>query len=108
MSWNLLIYSPEGTSLGEPAAVKTALENAFPGFEWRTFTEGGLIVDGGFTLDLAIEEGAVRDIYTNGGYNHIRQLAALCQRQHWAMADAQEGEDIDLDDPVKWYEERME
>lgn len=83
-----MIYSPQGTSLDAPKSVKAALDHAFAGLEWRSPTEAGLLVDGGFTLDLTVEDGTVKDIYTNGGYNHLRLLAALCQVQEWAMADA--------------------
>lgn len=111
MSWNLLIYKPGDTSdtfapLGNIDAVTQAFTAAFVGLEWASPTEAALPVDGGFRLELTAEGGTVRDVYTDGGFNHIRQFAALCKREGWRMADAGEGEDVDLDDPQRWYEER--
>jgi hypothetical protein len=111
MSWNLLICksgeTPETLApLGHLAAVKQAFTAAFIGLEWVSATEAALPVDGGFRLVLAVERGAVQDVYTHGGFNHIRQFAALCKREGWLLTDAQEGEEVDLDDPQRWYEER--
>lgn len=111
MSWNLLIYKPGDTSqsskpLGELDAVTEVFDAAFVGLAWESPTQAVLPVNGGFRLDLTEEDGAVQDVYTHGGFNHIRQLAELCKREGWRMADAQEGEDVDLDDPQKWIEER--
>jgi len=111
MSWNLIIYRPGKTPeqlepLGEFNAVKTAFSAAFLGLEWESPKEATLPVDGGFQLEFTEEDGIVQDVYTHGGYNHIRQFAALCKRNGWRMADAQEGEDVDLEDPQKWYDER--
>ena len=52
------------------------------------------------------EDDLVSDIYTRGGYNHLRPLADLCRREGWRLGDAQEGEDVDLDDPYRSYEQR--
>ena len=110
MSWNLLIYKPGETTqnnepLGELDAVTAAFTAAFIGLEWESPTEAALPVDGGFRLELTEEDGTVQDVYTHGGFNHVRQFAALCKREGWRMADAQEGEDVDFDDPQKWFEE---
>jgi len=111
MSWNLLIYKPGKTEqtaepLGPIDAVTAAFNSAFPALHWVGATEASLLVDGGFAFELAVEGGTVQDVYTNGGYNHLRDFAALCKREGWRIADAQEGEDVDLDDPYRWYEER--
>jgi hypothetical protein len=113
MSWNLLIYKPGATTgqnepLGDLKAVTDALNAAFIALQWESPTEATFPVDGGFRLELTDQDGIVQDIYTHGGFNHIRQLAALCKREGWRMAEAQEGEDIDLDDPQRWIEERSE
>jgi len=111
MSWNLLIYRP-GTSnqttnpLGPLDAVTEKLNASFPGLVWDSPKECGLKVDGGFLAELTVEDDVVSDIYTRGGYNHLKPLAALCQREGWRLGDAQEGEDVDLHDPYRWYEER--
>jgi hypothetical protein len=68
--------------------------------------EAILPVARGFRLELRTEEDVVQDIYTDGGFDHIKQLAALCKREGWRIADAQEGEEVDLDEPQKWYDER--
>jgi len=111
MSWNLIIYKPGDTPqqnqpLGDLESVTEAFTAAFIGLEWESPTEAALPVDGGFRLEFTEEAGMVHDVYTHGGFNHIRQFAALCKREGWRMADAQEGEDVDLDDPQKWFEER--
>jgi len=71
----------------------------FSGLDWPTSTECELTVDGGFSVTWTVEEEEVQDGYTNGGFNHLNELAAVCKKQGWRIADAQEGEDIDLDDP---------
>jgi len=111
MSWNLLIYKNGPTpqkaeSLGDIGVVTKALNGEFPTLVWETSTEAELPVHRGFSLSLRVEGGAVQDIYTNGGFDQIVQLAALCKRQGWVLADAQEGEDVDLNDPKGWYQER--
>ncbi len=58
-------------------------------------------------MDLNLEEGFVQDIYTHGGFPLVPQLAVLCRQEGWQIADAQEGENIDLDNPLQWFEERM-
>jgi hypothetical protein len=113
MSWNLIIYKPgetpeETQPLGKVQVVTDAFNAAFLALEWESPTEAALPVDGGFRLELTEEDGMVQDVYTHGGYNHIRPLAALCKREGWRMADAQEGEDVDLNDPQRWYEERSQ
>lgn len=110
MSWNLLIYKPgdmpqQNLPLGDLDAVTAAFTAAFTGLEWQSPTEAVFPVDGGFTLEMTEEDGAVQDVYTDGGFNHITQLAALCKREGWRMADAQEGEDVDLDEPQRWFDE---
>jgi len=111
MSWNLIIYRPgetpqENQPLCDIDAVTTAFSAEFAALEWESPTQAALPVDGGFLLELTVKDGAVQDIYTHGGFNHIRQFAALCLREGWRIADAQEGDDVDLDDPQRWYEER--
>ncbi len=111
MSWNLIIYKPGETPqqnqpLGDLESVTEAFTAAFIALEWESPTEATLPIDGGFRLELTEEDGTVQDVYTHGGFNHIRQFAALCKREGWRMADAQEGEDVDLDDPQRWMEER--
>lgn len=76
-----------------------------PSLEWESSSEAVLPVERGFSFELNVEGDAVQDIYTNGGYDHLRELAALCKREGWRIADAQEGEDIDLDNPYAGYEE---
>lgn len=107
MSWNLLIHN-DGEPLGEIAEVTRKFDAAFRGLEWESPTEAALAVDGGFRVELSAEGGTVEDIYTHGGFHHIKELAELCKREGWHMADAQEGEDVDLDDPQRWYDERSE
>jgi len=103
MSWNLLIYrageEDEMAPLGSLASVTKALNGAFPGLVWPTPTECELNEEGGFSISWTVEDGEVRDGYTHGGYQHLKALAALCKQQGWHLADAQEGEELDLDDP---------
>src|ERR1044072_1401873 len=103
MSWNLLIYrsgeDEKMASLGSLASVTSALNGAFPELKWSKPTECEMNVEGGFSIAWTVEEGAVRDGYTSGGFNHLKELAALCKKEGWRIADAQEGEDINLDDP---------
>jgi hypothetical protein len=98
-----MIYRPgaddEMAPLGNLALVKNAMRGAFPELEWRSATECGLYVDGGFIVEWTVNGEEVSDGYTNGGYNHLRELAVLCKKMGWRIADAQEGEDIDLDHP---------
>ncbi len=108
MSWNLLIYKPgadegEQAPMGTVESVSDALKAAFPGLQWDSATECTLPVDKGFTISLTAEEDTVGDLYTSGGYYHLKPLAALCKRQGWRIADAQEGKDIDLDNPYGSY-----
>jgi hypothetical protein len=111
MSWNLLIYRPGATGkktdpLGPMDVVKEKLNAAFLGLAWDSPPECGLKVEGGFLAELSVENNLVSDIYMSGGYNHLKPLASLCQREGWHLGDAQEGEDVDLDDPYGWYEGR--
>ena len=76
---------------------------AFPNLEWPRPTECELNVERGFSIEWTLEGLEVKDGYTNGGYDHLKQLAELCKKQGWSLADAQEGEDIDLDDPYASY-----
>ncbi len=116
MSWNLFIYKvdpnadpdtdpaeEETLPLGSPGEVAAALNAAFPGLRWPKEEECELPADNGFIIELNIEDGVVSDLYTHGGYDHLRQLAGLCIQHGWCMADAQEGEDIDLHDPYATY-----
>jgi len=107
MSWNLLIYragkDEEMASLGSLASVSKALGETFPGLEWPTPRGCELNIEGGFTIEWTVSGGAVCDGYTCGGFHHLRQLATLCKQQGWRIADAQEGEDLDLDDPYASY-----
>jgi len=51
-----------------------------------------LPVGAGFLLELTEEDGIVEDMYTHVAYHHIQRFAALCKREGWKMADAEEGE----------------
>jgi|SRR5580765_122456 len=108
MSWNLLIYKP-GADEGEQAPMGTvkhvseALTVAFPGLQWDSQTECSLPVQNGFIVTLTVEGDSVSDLYTRGGYYHLKPLAALCKKQGWRIADAQEAEDLNLDDPYASY-----
>lgn len=107
MSWNLLIYkhrdSPQSNaSLGSLETVTAAFTSAFNGLEWVSTTEAALPLVSGFRLELTEEDGTVRDVYTHGGFHHLSRFAALCKSEGWRMADAQEGEDVDLDYPQGW------
>jgi len=111
VSWNLLIYRPGANNettnpLGPLSAVTEKLNASFPGLVWDSPTECSLEVDAGFLVELTVENDVVTDIYTRGGYNHLKPLAALCHREGWRLGDAQEGEDVDLHDPYQWYEQR--
>lgn len=107
MSWNLLIYRPGEDEapfpLGDLATVRRVMDATFPGLDWPQDTECQLAVDGGFSITWTVNGHEVQDGYTNGGFNHLKELAALCLQQGWQMADAQEGEDIDLDDPYATF-----
>jgi hypothetical protein len=110
MSWNLLIYKPgagegEQAPMGTIESVTNALNAAFPALQWDSATECILPVDKGFAISLTLttEDNAVSDLYTRGGYYHLKPLAALCKGQGWRIADAQEGEDLNLDDPYASY-----
>jgi hypothetical protein len=113
MSWNLIIYKTDRTGgqiepLGDLDRVTNALNGAFIALEWESLTAAELPadVDGGFRVNLTMQDGKVQDIHTDGGFNHLREFAGLCTREGWRMADAQEGEDVNLRDPLKWYQER--
>lgn len=105
MSWNLLIHN-DGEPLGDISDVTRKFDDTFRGLDWESPAEAALQVGGGFRLELTVEDGMVQDIYTHGGFQQIKELAALCKREGWHLADAQEAEDVDLDDPQRWYEER--
>lgn len=111
MSWNLIIYKTDRTGgqiepLGDLDRVTNALNGAFIALEWESPFTAELPVDGGFRVNLTMQDGRVQDIHTDGGFNHLREFAGLCTREGWRMADAQEGEDVNLRDPQKWYQER--
>ena len=109
MSWNLLIYHPDPVTgaplpLGSPAEVTALLDATFSGLRWRSPQDCELSVDGGFSISLTVEVGGVSDLYTRGGYNHLREFAGLCRQHGWHIMDAQEGEELDLDDPYSTYD----
>ncbi|MEY4198773.1 MAG: hypothetical protein RLZZ265_513 [Verrucomicrobiota bacterium] len=104
MSWNLLIHN-EGEPLGGIADITSKFNAAFRGLEWTSPNEAGM-PDQSIRLEITETDGLVQDIYTHGGFGHIKQLAALCKREGWRVTDAQEGEDVDLEDPQRWYDER--
>lgn len=111
MSWSFLIYRPGKTRqttepLGKIGDVTAAVNAAFKGLEWRSPTEASLPVHGGFLLELTEENGVVEDMYTHVAYHHIQRFAALCKNQGWRMADAEEGEDVDLENAQRWIEDR--
>ena len=111
MSRKLIIYktgrTPEEIApLGDLARVTDALNGAFIDLEWESRTAAALPVEDGFRVILTMRGATVQDIHTDGGFNHLREFAGLCKRQGWRMADAQEGEDVDLDDPQRWLAER--
>jgi hypothetical protein len=89
MSWNLLIYraAADGEStepLGPLQSVTEMLNGAFPGLLWGSPTKCSLEVEGGFTAELTVEDDIVSDVYTRGGFNHLKPLAALClQEKTW-------------------------
>jgi hypothetical protein len=113
MSWNLIIYKTDQMGeriqpLGDIDRVTSALNGAFIALEWESPTTAELPadVDGGFRVNLTMQNGMVQDIHTDGGFNHLREFAGLCTREGWRMADAQQGEDVNLRDPQKWYQDR--
>jgi len=113
MSLNLVIYKVGRTSqevepLGNLQAVTDALNGAFIDLEWQSPVTAALPVDldGGFRVKLTMQGGKVQDVYTDATANHIRQFAGLCNRQGWRMADAQEKEEFDVNDPQKLYLEQ--
>lgn len=113
MSWNLIIYKTDQIGeriqpLGDLDRVTSALNGAFIALEWESPTTAELPadVDGGFRVNLTMQNGMVQDIHTDGGFNHLREFAGLCTREGWRMADAQQGEDVNLRDPQKWYQDR--
>jgi len=111
MSWNLIIYKTDRMGgqiepLGDLDRVTNALNGAFIALEWESPFTAELPVDGGFRVNLTMQDGRVQDIHTDGGFNHLREFAGLCTREGWRMADAQEGEDVNLRDPQNWYKER--
>ncbi len=102
MSWSLLIHN-NGEPIGTSDEVRSALNSVFNGLEWSSDSECSLPIRGGFIINWAIEEGTVQDGYTNGGFNHLKEFVSLCKAQGWGLADAQEGEEIDLDNPYAFY-----
>ena len=113
MSRNLIIYkigrdSQQAEPLGDLRVVTDALNGAFIDLEWGSPITASLPVDldGGFRVKLTMQHGKVQDVYTDAGFNHLRQFAGLCERQGWRLADAQEGEDVDLKDPQNLYKQR--
>jgi len=113
MSRNLIIYKTGPTSqqiepLGDLGRVTDALNGAFIDLEWQSPISAALPVDvdGGFRVKLTVQGGKVQEVHTDASVNHIRQFAGLCKREGWRMADAQAGEDVDLDDPQKSFKGR--
>jgi hypothetical protein len=111
MSWNLIIYKTGNTSqqvepLGNLNRVTDALNAAFIDLEWESPIAAALPVEGGFRMNLAVQDRTVQEVYVDGGFNHIRQFAGLCKREGWRMSDVQEGMDVHLDDPQRRYKER--
>jgi hypothetical protein len=111
MSRKLIIYktgrTPEEIApLGDLGRVTDALNGAFINLEWESRTAAALPAEGGFRVNLSMRGVTVQDIHTDGGFNHLREFAGLCKRQGWRMADAQEGEDVDLNDPQRWHRQR--
>ena len=93
-------------ALGSVGAVHAAFDAVFIGLEWESPAEAVLPTYGGFRLELDEKHGSVQDVYTHGGLNHIKQFAEVCKREGWRLGDTEEGEDVDLDDPQRWYEQR--
>ena len=113
MSWNFIIYKTDQIgerrqALGDLDRVTTALNGAFIALEWESPTTAELPadVDGGFRVNLTMQNGEVQDIYTQGGINHLREFAGLCTREGWRMAEAEQREDVNLRDPQKWLHDR--
>ena len=111
MSRKLIIYKTGRTPeeivpLGDLGRVTDALNGAFINLEWESRTAAALPAEGGFRVILTMRGATVQDIHTDGGFNHLREFAGLCKRQGWRMADAQEGEDVDLNDPQRWQRQR--
>ena len=113
MSWNIIIYKTgkmgEGIEpLGDLDRVTDALNRSFIALEWESPTTAQLPadMDGGFRVNLTTQNGRVQDIHTQGGTRHLREFAGLCTREGWRMAEAEQGEDINLHDPQKWFQER--
>lgn len=105
MSWNLLIHS-DGSPLGTATEITDKFSGTFPELHWHSPAEAELPAHG-FRMDLTLENGFVQDIYTHGGFSLVQELAGLCRNEGWQLADAQEGENVDLENPVAWFEERM-
>ena len=101
MSWNVLIYKEDQSPLGPLDEVRSALSDEFVDLEWNGPDECALVADGGFILEL--EDDPVKSIWSRGGFNHLSELARVCKKQGWMIADAQEAEDLDLDDPYSLY-----
>ena len=113
MSWNFIIYKTDQIgerrqALGDLDRVTTALNGAFIALEWESPTTAELPadVDGGFRVNLTMQNGEVQDIHTQGGINHLREFAGLCTREGWRMAEAEQREDVNLRDPQKWIHDR--
>ena len=111
MSWNLLIasYTPENQCrpLGSYESVRDALDSAFPELVWESRTECALRIDYGFMISMQVRDnGLIENLWTTGGYRHLREFTALCRERGWQIFDAQEGAEVDLDDPYGWYERR--
>lgn len=81
MSWNILIYKESGEPLGDLASVTKKFSSIFRELEWNSAVEAELPVDRGFILELTVKHDMVQDIYTNGGYDHLKDFARLCKKQ---------------------------
>ena len=108
MSWNLVIFSESSDHkklpLGEKNAVKLAITEAFPGLIWESSMECVLPGENGFRIEFSVEETNVLDGFTHGGFDHLLDFVDLCLKQGWRLADAQEGEEIDLGNPLAFYQ----
>jgi len=110
MSWNLIIGkyggSPqEGAPLGNVETVTGIFRAAFPDLLWSSPLESSLEVYRGFRLDFYEKNGIVEFVSTSGGYDHLYRFADICKSEGWYIADCQEDEELDLDDPYQFYKD---
>ena len=109
MSWNLLIFRPdadranESAPLGEAESVIAKLNDTFKGLKWSDSGEAEFDTHRGFTLSLSFRAGTVANIWINGGYDHLPQLATLCKKEGWQIYDPQDDRLVELEDPYRGY-----